>query len=105
MNVPEFFTRDPHQDELFEAARENLYTDGVFVSPTGSGKTFVIGDTIYERALSDGGQVFVVLVPKIQLAMQQVKALYDRLEATNGKRDTEKPFRYTTVHSGNMGEQ
>lgn len=96
---PDYHELDPHQEELFEAATELPYTDGVFISPTGSGKTFVIADTIYERASVDGGRVFVVLEPKIQLAMQQVKSIYNRLEATNRVNSEPHPFRYMAVHS------
>jgi len=99
---PDYHELDSHQEELFEAATELPYTDGVFISPTGSGKTFVIADTIYERANPDGGRVFVVLEPKIQLAMQQVKSLYDRLEATNRMSQEDLPFRYMAVHSSKI---
>lgn len=99
---PDYHELDPHQEELFEAATELPYTDGVFISPTGSGKTFVIADTIYERASLDGGCVFVVLEPKIQLAMQQVKSIYNRLEATNRVNSESYPFRYMAVHSSKI---
>lgn len=99
---PDYHKLDPHQEELFEAATELPYTDGVFISPTGSGKTFVIADTIYERACLDGGRVFVVLEPKIQLAMQQVKSIYNRLEATNRVSSESYPFRYMAVHSSKI---
>lgn len=99
---PDYHKLDPHQEELFEAATELPYTDGVFISPTGSGKTFVIADTIYERASLDGGRVFVVLEPKIQLAMQQVKSIYNRLEATNRVNSESYPFRYMAVHSSKI---
>jgi superfamily II DNA or RNA helicase len=98
-SLPTYHDLDPHQEELFDAVDDSLYTNGIFVSPTGSGKTFVIADTLYERALPDGGNVFVVLEPKIQLAMQQVQTFYERLEAANGEADEARPFRYMAVHS------
>lgn len=98
-SLPTYYDLDPHQEDLFDAATDSLDSSGIFVSPTGSGKTFVIADTLYERALPDGGNVFVVLEPKIQLAMQQVQTFYQRLEAANGSGSETRPFRYMAVHS------
>lgn len=86
-----------HQVESVRATMEN--SRGLFVLPTGTGKTLIQSRSIVEHIRRDGPGVFVVLSPRIMLSNQLFGELREDIDAAD------LDAQYLVVHSGGVNDE
>ena len=101
MNNIKGITLYAHQNKMVGVA--NLNNKGIFVAPTGSGKTLTQAEIVAKEINSGGFKVIVVKTPRISLS-NQLATEYSEYFFTNHNLNKGKEFNSTLLHSGKADE-